>query len=174
MRRPAFGSLLTALVILFAVVLSGACGSSAAPRRTAADARSNPCALLNSAQLRQLRFSPGKQAQSNDELGGVACVWTGYPLASGPSYTARVVVGAVPGGTPASSINNRRTVQYTPPGVDPRTHCGYLVSVESGHTLAVQFADDHGSLPGLNHQVACRKAQAAAVDMTSTIGALQS
>jgi hypothetical protein len=176
MKRPVRCSVLTAVIVL-AVVVSAGCGSySAAPGvlRMAADTRSKPCALLGSAQLRQLRFSAGRQEQATDGLGGVVCLWTGYPVAKGPIYTGRLLDGPVPGGTRSVSINNLRTAQYLPPGVDQRTSCGFLISVASGRTLVVQFADPKGYMPGLSHLVACQKAQAAACDMTSTLTALQS
>lgn len=171
--RPAGWLVLVGLLAATLTLLAG-CGSSGPPtQRTAADPRSNPCALLTSAQLRQLRFGPGQQQQAGDELGGTACVWTGYPLAQGPRYTARLLAGPVPGGSPSAAINNLPTVQYIPPGADQRTHCGFLISVGSGQTLAVQFADANGGVPGLSHQVACNKAQAAASDMASTLSGLR-
>jgi hypothetical protein len=161
-------------VLLLTLVLAGCAGTSgsAQPDSAHTDQASttqvDPCGLLNSAQLRQLRFSPGTRQQATDTLGGQTCVWRGYPIASGPTYTARVLRGPAPAGTPSAAIDNLPTAQYQPAGLDQRTHCGFLITVASNQTLAVQFADEHGSTRGMSHQVACTKAQAAAADMVSS------
>jgi hypothetical protein len=163
------------LVVLAALAATAGCGSPApnsSPPAPPGAGQKDPCTLLSSVQLRQLRFSHGERQQAADELGGVSCVWSGYPLAQGPQYTARLIQGPAPGGMPSASINNLPTVQYTPPGADPRTHCGFLITVTPHQKLLVQFADVKRGVPGISHQVACQKAQAAASDMASTFSAL--
>jgi hypothetical protein len=176
--RPVRPALTLSLLALLGLLLAG-CSQSGdtgsgggAPAGQADGSRPDPCALLNAAQLRQLRFSKGQQQQAGDSLGGLSCVWSGYPLAQGPRYTARLLSGPVPGGTPAASIDNMPTSQYTPPGADPRTNCGYLVKVASDRTLLAQFSVTAGAVPGMSHQVACRKAQAAATDMVTSYPSL--
>lgn len=147
-------------------------GSSGAQSTRAGAGQLSPCALLSSVQRRQLAVSQGVQQQATDDLGGVACVWSRFPVGQGVQYEARLISGPVPAGMPSASINNLPTAEYRPPNVDPRTQCVYLVTLSSNQTLWVQFADTKGFLPGMSHQVACQRAQAAVVSMTRTFGAL--
>lgn len=162
-----------------AVVLSG-CGAGSpgsgaaaalglAPQHSAPD----PCGLLNRAQQRQLGVSPGVAEQRPDALGGKACSWRTVPATRDSAYYGWLVSGSVSGASaPAPSIGGFNTVQLSPGDLDPDRHCVYLVDVTPDQHLWVQFSNANGDVPGMNHQIACRKAQAAASAMASTFRSL--
>jgi hypothetical protein len=116
--------------------------------------------------------SEGQQEAATDGLGTVSCVWSHIPATQGDDYVGRLIRGSVPGGTPAASIVGLPTAQYQPAGTDPSTSCTYLVSISQDETLWAEYTNTSGDLPGLNHRVACTKAQSAAVDMLSTYRSL--
>jgi len=178
--RWAIGFAVVGVVVLVAcgVASSGALsgGPQSQPSRSTgnklvsiSDAAANPCAYLTTAEQHQLLVYPGQQTRGADGAGGPSCEWRTIPATEGVGYLARMLHGPVPAGRPAASIYNMPTVEYTPADLDPRTNCVYLLTVTPNDTLWVQYGNTSGSLPGLNHQVACRKAQAAAADMANTI-----
>lgn len=137
----------------------------AVPAVNQADA---PCALLTSAQRRQLGVNPGTPNSSGGE---VTCVWRSIARQPwGGEYLAKVLHGPTPAGAPAPAINNRPTVEYQPAGLDQNAYCVYLVTVAPDRTLWVQYGGP--GQEGINHVVACRRAQAAASSMSSTFGTL--
>jgi len=132
----------------------------------------NPCALLTTNQWHQLGVNQGRQQA--DAIGsGTACVWSHIPVTQGDEYLARLVNGPVEGGTAFASINNMPTTEYAPADLAQNTSCVYLVTVAPNVTLWAQYSNSSGDLPGLNHRVACRKAQLAAVSMSSTFQSIQ-
>jgi hypothetical protein len=151
------------------LVLAG-CGAGAsdspAPRSGPAD--TNPCALFTTDQQHERVVSAGQRQTATDGLGTVSCVWSHIPATQGDNYVGRLIQGSVPGGTPSASIVGLPTAQYAPAGTDPKTSCVYLVSISPYLTLWAQYINTSGDLPGLNHRVACTKAQSAAADMLST------
>jgi hypothetical protein len=129
--------------------------------------KANPCALLTNTQWHQLGVNQGRQQP--DAVGsGTACVWSHIPVTQGDEYLGRLVSGPVEGGAASASINNMPTTEFAPADLAQNTSCVYLVTVASNVTLWAQYSNSSGDLPGLNHRVACRKAQLAAVSMSST------
>jgi hypothetical protein len=129
--------------------------------------RTNPCSLLTNTQWHQLGVNQSRQ-QQDAVGGGTACVWSHVPITQGDEYLARLVNGPIEGGTLTASINNMPTTEYAPADLAQNTSCVYLVNVTPSVTLWSQYSNSSGDLPGLNHRVACRKAQLAAVNMIST------
>jgi hypothetical protein len=141
---------------------------AAAPTVAASGVADAPCALLTSAQRRQLRVNAGVQSSVGGE---VVCVWRSTLQAPwGGEYLAKLVHGPAPQGSPAPSINTRPTSEYQPPGLDPNAYCVYLVTLAPEQTLWAQYGGPNQQ--GVSHVVACRRAQAAAANMTSTFGAM--
>jgi len=129
--------------------------------------KTNPCSLLTNTQWHQLGVNQSRQQQ--DAVGaGTACVWSHAPVTQGDEYLARLVSGPIEGGTQAASINNMPTTEYAPADLPQNTSCVYLVNLTPSVTLWAQYSNSSADLPGLNHRVACRKAQLAAVSMIST------
>jgi hypothetical protein len=159
-----------AVALVTGMALAGCGGADA--RAAASSGPVEPCGLMTAAQLHRLGATGGRSQPAGDSLGGTACAWTNLTTPRGSEYIGRVLTGAVPGGTPSASVNGLPTAEYAPPGVDPRVSCVYLVSVGPGQTLWAQFADPNHTIPGLNHLVACRNAQAAASAMATAFGPL--
>jgi hypothetical protein len=157
--------------VLFAVAGCGA-GSSDPALARADNAGANPCALLTISQQHQRTVNEGKQESATDGLGAVSCVWSHIPATQGDNYVGRLIQGPVQGGTPSASIVGLPTAQYAAPGTEPNTSCVYLVTISPNETLWAQYTNTSGDLPGLNHRVACSKAQSAAADMLSTYRSL--
>lgn len=131
---------------------------------------STPCGLLTSAQVHQLGVTTGVRAQVNDEWGGVSCTWKTISTTQGGEFVGRVLRGNAPTGTSAVSINNLPTSQFAPSNLDERAYCVYLVKINSGDTVWAQYGAPNQ--PGVNHRIACAKAQTAASYMASTFGSL--
>lgn len=163
------------------LVLVAACGAVdpssgsaaiSAPTSGAAEATPDPCKLLTPWQLRQLAVTKGAQQQSNDNLGGVFCTWSNIPASDGSVYSARLISSPVPSTKPAGAISGLNTTEVAASNLNPQTSCVYLLNVEQNRQLWVQYTKS-GNVQGMNHQVACRKAQAAAADMAVTYRSLR-
>jgi Protein of unknown function (DUF3558) len=155
-------------MLLFALAGCGSPAPAPAPSVVrASNVGSNPCALLTVGQQHQRGVNQGVQQAVTDGLGDASCVWSYIPVTPGDNLVGRAIRGPVPGATRSSSIVGLPTWQYAPAGADPKTSCTYLVDVAPDETLWAQYINTSGDLPGLNHTVACRKAQNAAADMVS-------
>jgi uncharacterized protein DUF3558 len=166
LRLPVLTGLLV-LTLTGCALISPSSAQGNAQISQASAVRSNPCSLLTSVQLHQLGVNTSQQQQ--DVLGsGPACVWSHVPVTQGDQFLGRLVNGPVAGGTQSASINNMPTTEYAPADLPQETSCVYLVTLASNVTLWAQYSNPGANLPGLNHRVACRKAQLAAVSMSST------
>ncbi len=163
------------------VVLVAACGTAnppsgsatiSAPTSGAADATTDSCKLLTPWQLRQLAVTKGAPQQSNDNLGGTFCTWSNIPASDGSVYSARLINSPVSSTKPAAAISGFNTTEVAASQLNPDTSCVYLLNVEQNRQLWVQYTKG-GNVQGMNHQVACRKAQAAAADMAVTYRSLR-
>jgi hypothetical protein len=135
------------------------------PERPVSTTAPQACSLLTSAQLHRLSVLPGV-AQPDG-----SCTWRTIALPPwGGQYVGRLWHGPAPSGTPAPSVNNLPTVEYQPPGLDPRAYCVYLVTVGAGTTLWAQYGGP--GQQGITHLVASRRAQALAAAMASTYRAV--
>jgi hypothetical protein len=123
------------------------------------------CTLLNAAQLRLMRLSPG-QHRPGPNSG--ECVWSAYPLALGVEYSARLLPGPPPEGAAAPRINNLPTVEYVPDRNQQRTRCGYVVTLAERQQLLAGYSDTRGQVAGMTHRVACQRAQGLAANLAST------
>ena len=54
-------------------------------------------------------------------------------------------------------------------GSDPAYYCLMLVDVEPGQSLLAQYGNNSHDYAGMNHQLACDKAQQLASDMLTTL-----
>ena len=182
LSRTALGaaSLLTVVGVTVAVAGCGESSSSASgngvagsPGAGSSHAAANPCTLLTGVQLRKLNLNQGEQQPNTADLGGVSCSWTNFPRYRSDVYRARLLSAPLPGGTPTASVGGLPSTQLVPAGTDARTHCAYQVQVASNEVLWAEYSNTSGNQPGMTHQVACQKAQAAAVSMISTYRSLK-
>jgi len=167
---------LAGVVVLTAVL--GGCGTPAGSDAAAAlgldTARSapDPCGLLNHAQQRQLGLSDGVAEHRADAVGGKACSWRNWPATRDSVYYGWLLTGSVTQTSPAPAIGGYNTVQVAAGDLDPSRNCVYLIDVTPDRHLWVQYSNANGDISGMTHQVACRKAQAAASAMVSTYRSL--
>lgn len=127
----------------------------------------DPCALLTGQQVSALGVSAGVREQNTDELGSADCQWRNSaeePVVFG--YLARLIVKrgadyALDNSTGAQvvTLNGFSAVQTTSPHVNPKEHCLLLIDVAQGESLWVQWMTLPPDYPGLNHEMACQKAQ---------------
>lgn len=186
-----------AVVALVAFLFLGAAGCAAgqppppapAPTSSAIPARSplgprpavlrldgvDPCSLLTDAQ--RLQFDVGEGSSPgpplNGPLQGPTCGWpslTGRPdnrwtgatiLNHGAEYAA--------GKEPGRAVARFPAVTIVPAGTDPRYSCQILLDVAPGQALAAAYENHAHDAPGMNHQVACGKAQQLVTAMLGTL-----
>lgn len=182
LSRAALGAASAVMVVGVTVALAG-CGESSSsasgtgaagpPAASSSHTAANPCSLLTGLQLRKLNLNQGEQQPNTADLGGVSCSWTNFPLYQDNVYSARLLSAPVPGGTATASVGGLPSTQLVPAGADARTHCAYQVQVASNEVLWAEYGNTSGNQPGMTHQVACQKAQAAAVSMISTYRSLK-
>lgn len=167
LRLPVLTGLL-AFALTGCALISPSSTQGTSPQVSQASAvRTNPCSLLTNVQWHELGVNQSRQQP--DAVGsGMACVWSHAPATQGDEYLGRLVNGSIEGGTQSASINNLPTTEYAAADLTANTSCVYLVNVAPNVTLWAQYSNSSGDLPGLNHRVACRKAQLAAVSMIST------
>jgi hypothetical protein len=157
-----------AAVCLAALAGCGSPATAPAPGPVrASTVGANPCALLTVGQQHQRGVNQGAQQPATDGLSEVSCVWSYVPVTPGDTLIGRVVRGPLPGATKSSTIVGLPTWQYAPADLDQKTSCVFLVDVAPDETLWAQYTNTSNNLPGLNHTVACRKAQNAAANMVS-------
>lgn len=128
----------------------------------------DPCALLTSAQIRQLGVGAGKRRENTDELGSAGCLWDNFPKEPDTSYVARLITkrGAdyALGSTEPTqvvTIDGFSAVQTKSPQGDPKDHCLLFVDVAQGESLFVQWLTLSHNYPGLTDQLACEQAREA-------------
>jgi hypothetical protein len=130
----------------------------------------NPCGLLSADQRTDLNLSNGSvdNSMSDGYLQGPACLWSNITDWR-TGWTGGVILNR--GAADASSTEPLRVVDgfgAVPSALtadDPNGYCMLFVDVGPNQTLLTSFDTDSKKHPGMNHQVACDKAQLLAADM---------
>ncbi|MGI8817132.1 MAG: DUF3558 domain-containing protein [Pseudonocardia sp.] len=151
-------------------------GPQLPPRpRTIELAGVDPCSLLTDTQRKQLGVNqgdPGRSADSAPVHSSSYCDWANEPRRPSYSYTGGLVdnLGAefALGLEPLRSVQGFAATTTTALGTDPRWYCGMYVDVAPGRALQVTFDNGPRDYPGMNHQLACDKAQQLADAMLTT------
>ncbi|HWN33237.1 MAG TPA: DUF3558 family protein, partial [Pseudonocardia sp.] len=139
----------------------------------------NPCDLLSGIQRHQLDVNPGS---SNGEdyggpLKGPVCVWANLPRHPDNSYGGGAILnqGAeyALGLEPLRTVDGFAATTTGSVGTDPTYYCGLLVDVAPGQALSASYGNDSHDYPGMNHQLACDKAQQLASEMLSTLRSIK-
>ncbi|HEY2099757.1 MAG TPA: DUF3558 domain-containing protein [Pseudonocardia sp.] len=137
----------------------------------------DPCTLVTAAQRHQLGVNAGT-TNSEDyggPLKGRMCVWSNLPDSPDNAYTGGAILnhGAefASGLEPLRMVDGFAATTTGSTGTDPTYYCGMLVDVAPGQALSAAYANDSHNYPGMNHQLACDKAQQLASDMLSTLRA---
>lgn len=73
------------------------------------------------------------------------------------------------GREPLRSVDGFAATTTGSVGSDPAYYCLMLVDVAPGQSLLAQYGNNAHDYPGMNHQLACDKAQELASDMLSTL-----
>jgi hypothetical protein len=139
----------------------------------------DPCSLLTDEQRAQLGVNPGVFGASSHRtpLSGDDCSWTNLPRSQDNDYLGRIILdqGAeyALGLEPLRSVNGFPATTTGSIGTDPAYYCLMLVDVAAGQTLSAQYSNGRHDYPGMNHQLACDKAQELASMMLSTLRAMK-
>jgi hypothetical protein len=180
--------LLTAAGAVAITLGAAGCGGSTPPVPTGSDASApapaspglpprpatlamgqiNPCALLTESQ--RDRYGVGAGQPTTEDYGGPnkgpRCIWNSLTTHPDYGYTAVFVVNrgvdAVHSQEPPRTIDGFGAVTTGTIGTDPNSYCQVFVDVAPDHAFSVSFSNLGNDIPGINHQVACDKAQQAA------------
>jgi len=139
----------------------------------------DPCTLLTDAQRRKLAVNAG--TTDNEDYGGSLqgplCVWSNLPESPDNGYTGGAILnhGAefALGREPLRMVDGFAATTTGSTGTDPTYYCGMLVDVAPGQALSAAYANNAHDFPGMNHALACDKAQQLASDMLSTLRAIK-
>jgi hypothetical protein len=130
------------------------------------DSITDPCALLNAAQLTQLNVTEGSTDQGAYQSGfntGPSCGWPGVALRPSITYGVMLVLNrgaaAAQGTEPTRDVGGFAGVLTAAPGSDPSYHCGVMIDVAPDQTLMAGFDNPTKDFPGMNRQLACDRAQ---------------
>jgi Protein of unknown function (DUF3558) len=135
----------------------------------------NPCDLLSAEQRTDLNVSDGdvdSVSLANMDLQGTACQWSSL-ADSRTGWIGGVILnrGAADSSSaePLRVVDGFGAVSSFSPVDDPDDDCQLFVDVGPGQMLSTSFDTDSKKHPGMNHQVACDKAQQLAADMISNL-----
>jgi len=136
----------------------------------------NPCDLLTPAQVSELNTDAGVVGSNNDGLGSRDCLWQRYPAKPDDAWVARVILkqGAETYLSDTSRVTQVAGISAVETSSDqhnPAWHCLLYIDVAPGQSLEVQYSNETGDHPGLNHAVACQLAADAAQLMLSNLRA---
>jgi hypothetical protein len=110
-------------------------------------------------------------------LQGADCVWSNLPKSPDNAFTGGPVTnhGAefALGKEPLRTVDGFAATTTTSLGSDPNFYCLMLVDVAPGQALAAGYGNGAKDYPGMNHQLACDKAQQLAGAMLQTLRAQQ-
>ena len=105
------------------------------------------------------------------------CVWANLPRHPDNSYGGGAILnqGAeyALGLEPLRTVDGFAATTTGSVGTDPTYYCGLLVDVAPGQALSASYGNDSHDYPGMNHQLACDKAQQLASEMLSTLRSIK-
>jgi Protein of unknown function (DUF3558) len=139
----------------------------------------NPCSLLIDEQRAQLGVNPGVFGANSHQtpLSGDDCSWTNLPKTPDNAYLGRIILGQgaeyALGLEPLRSVDGFAATTSGSIGSDPTYYCALLVDVAPGQALSAQYSNGRKDYPGINHRLACDKAQELASMMLSTLRAMK-
>ena len=139
-----------------------------------------PCSLLTEAQAGRLGVNSGTAADasaSSGPLRGPSCLWSNFPNSPDASFLSRAVLtqGAELGlgREPLRTVDGFAATTEGSIGTDPSHYCLMLVDVAPGQSLSASYENGRKDYPGMNHQLACDKAQQLASAMLTTLRAIK-
>lgn len=138
----------------------------------------NPCALLTTKQIGQLKVTRGLPGMNNDGLGSPDCLWSSSTEPPHNDWLARLILhqGADryldATGAAVVEVDGFPAIQTSADGQDPKSHCILYVDVAPGQSLYVLYTNLTGDYPGMNHQLACHLADEGAEPMVKNLRTL--
>lgn len=135
----------------------------------------DPCSLLSNAQRLQFDVAQGSAEGPtvDGSSKGRTCVWSSSNTRPGDRWTGATILdhGAehAAGKGQVRAVNRFPAVVTSPTGTDPRSSCLMLVDVAPGQALAAAYESATPDAPGMNHQVACGRAQQLATNLLATL-----
>ncbi|MDQ2708884.1 MAG: DUF3558 domain-containing protein [Actinomycetota bacterium] len=137
----------------------------------------DPCSLLSAAQRRTLGVDQGDLRSGGGLITGLGCVWRNIlkrpeNLWAGSLLTSPGAEFAL-GKDPMRFVQGFATTSTTSIGTDPRWYCTMFVDIGPGQSLKADYNNDSKDIPGMNHDLACAKAQQLAEYMLTALKARQ-
>jgi hypothetical protein len=136
-----------------------------------------PCELLTEAQRTQLGLGaaqPNAPVYSGPNQ-GPGCVWNSLHRHPDYGYTGGFVINrgvdAVNSREPPRVVAGFGAVTTGTVGTDPAYYCQIFLDSAPNQAFSVSFANNGDDIPGMNHQLACDKAQQAAELMLANLRA---
>jgi hypothetical protein len=140
----------------------------------------DPCSLLTESQRTQLgvrgQGTPDSRSPTA-EVQGPFCGWSNLPQHPSSDYAGGFVTnrGAefALGLEPLRSVQGFGATTTTSLGTDPRWYCAMFVDIAPGAALSASYDNGPRDYPGMNHGLACDKAQQLADAMLTTLRSRQ-
>jgi hypothetical protein len=138
----------------------------------------DPCALLTSAEVTQLKVDKGTPDTAYDQDHSAICQWADYESTPDNAWTAGVELRhsaeeALGGaGAQVVQVGGFPAVQTASGIGDNSDNCILLVDVAPGQRLSVAYINQRKDFPGINHEVACQQADKAAELMVANLRSL--
>ena len=136
-----------------------------------------PCSLLAAAQIPELGTNPGRfvRETAGGSLGGDSCSWTNFPERPDLDWrggaTFKNGAELLFGREPLRTIDGYTATTTSSLATDPSYNCILLVDVAPGQALQVTFDNARKDYPGMNHVLACDKAEELATLMLANLRA---
>jgi hypothetical protein len=139
----------------------------------------DPCTLLTPAQAGQLDVEEGRRNDyaPGTPIQGTACDWsTDEPrmrIHHGASLILNRGADYALGQEPLRNVDGYTATTTSSDLEDPRWHCFVVVDTGPGQSLLSDYSVDTRDIPGMTHEKACDRAQAAAAMMLENLRAAQ-
>ncbi|MBA2322797.1 MAG: DUF3558 family protein [Pseudonocardiales bacterium] len=137
----------------------------------------NPCTLLSDDQRRTLGVESGEPLQDGGLITGMSCSWRNFLKRPENAWVGGLLTspGAefALGKDPIRFVQGFATTSTTSIGTDPRWYCTMFVDIGPGQSLKTSYDNDSKDIPGMNHDLACAKAQQLAEYMLTALKARQ-
>ena len=138
----------------------------------------HPCDLLSATQRDSLNLSNGNMDNilSDGNLQGAMCIWSNVTDAR-TGWVGGVILNRSAADTSSSEpvrlVNGFSAVSTDMMAADPNEYCQLFVDVGPEQILSTSFRADVKTNPGMNHKLACDKAQELAGFMIQNLRAQQ-
>ncbi|MGI8815551.1 MAG: DUF3558 family protein [Pseudonocardia sp.] len=136
-----------------------------------------PCSLVSADQRRTLGVEQGDLRPGGGLITGLSCAWSTTQTRPRSAIAGSLLTspGAefALGKDPMRFVQGFATTSTTSIGTDPRWYCTMFVDIGPGQSLKTDYDNSTQDIPGMNHDLACAKAQQLAEYMLTALKARQ-